>query len=162
MKTRTNMIVIVVALLTYFCGIGQANAYYDPSTQRWLNRDPLGEVGFDASRGFQLSVVADGVSPFAFVGNNPPNYFDGLGLFYHGLPFPYDPYNPPIPPMPFPPFCPGKRDCNIEAGECAARGAIFCGYMVPPYMKPICAAGYALACAKEKTACEADNKKNGY
>ena len=46
MKTRTNAILIMLVLLAYFCGLRSANAFYDPGTQRWLNRDPLGEPGF--------------------------------------------------------------------------------------------------------------------
>jgi RHS repeat-associated protein len=41
--------------------------FYDPLTQRWLNRDPIGENG-----GFNL---------YGFVGNNSNFYIDALGLF---------------------------------------------------------------------------------
>ena len=40
--------------------------YYNPSTGRWLNRDPIGEEG--------------GVNLFGFVRNNPIDFFDKLGL----------------------------------------------------------------------------------
>jgi len=40
--------------------------FYDPSLGRWINRDPIGFLG--------------GRNPFAFVGNNPINNFDPLGL----------------------------------------------------------------------------------
>jgi RHS repeat-associated protein len=40
--------------------------FYDPATQRWLNRDPIGEV--------------DGVSLYAFVRNLPLFWVDPLGL----------------------------------------------------------------------------------
>jgi RHS repeat-associated protein len=39
---------------------------YDPLTQRWLNRDPIGERG--------------GINLYAFVANNPINAYDPLGL----------------------------------------------------------------------------------
>jgi len=44
---------------------------YDPVTARWLSRDPLGE--------------GEGVNLSAYVGNNPINLMDPLGLFdwYH-------------------------------------------------------------------------------
>jgi RHS repeat-associated protein len=41
--------------------------FYDPLTQRWLKRDPIGENG-----GFNL---------YGFVGNSPNFYIDALGLF---------------------------------------------------------------------------------
>jgi RHS repeat-associated protein len=39
--------------------------FYDPSLQRWLNRDPIQEVG--------------GINLYAFVGNNPLTWIDYLG-----------------------------------------------------------------------------------
>ncbi len=41
--------------------------YYDPAAGRWLNRDPLGEEG--------------GLNQYGFVGNDPLNSNDYLGLF---------------------------------------------------------------------------------
>ena len=40
--------------------------YYNPSTGRWLNRDPIGELG--------------GINLYAFVGNDPATFIDILGL----------------------------------------------------------------------------------
>jgi RHS repeat-associated protein len=40
--------------------------YYDPSTGRWPNRDPIGEAG--------------GANLYGFLDNSPPNAFDPLGL----------------------------------------------------------------------------------
>ena len=48
-----------------------AHRYYDPSVQRWLNRDPVGENG--------------GINLFAFVANDPVNDLDLLGLCPPGL-----------------------------------------------------------------------------
>jgi RHS repeat-associated protein len=39
---------------------------YDPNNARWLNRDPIGEQG--------------GINLYAYVGGNPVNYTDSLGL----------------------------------------------------------------------------------
>jgi len=41
--------------------------YYDPSTGRWLSRDPIGERG--------------GLNRYAFVGNSPANFNDYLGAW---------------------------------------------------------------------------------
>lgn len=58
--------------------------FYDPSVQRWLNRDPIGERG-----GFNL---------YALVGNDPPDRIDLLGLA-HGNPVP-DSVDIKLPPPP--------------------------------------------------------------
>lgn len=73
-----------------------ASAWYDPSTGRWLTRDPIGEPGFQTS---QAAHVAAGVSAspgrwisrdpigelgglnlYAYVGNNPLNNVNPSGL----------------------------------------------------------------------------------
>jgi RHS repeat-associated protein len=43
---------------------------YQPNLQRWLNQDPIQELG-----GFNL---------YGFVGNSPPNYVDSYGMLYGG------------------------------------------------------------------------------
>lgn len=54
-----------------------ARAFYDPGTQRWPNRDPIGEAG--------------GINLYAFIGNDPRNRFDAAGLeIYVGAEMPCD------------------------------------------------------------------------
>ena len=54
--------------------------FYDPSTGRWLNRDPLAELGFELLRSGDSDVFGDGPNLYHFVGNNPINRTDPLGL----------------------------------------------------------------------------------
>lgn len=66
MKTKTNAVLMVVALLAFWVGLCNASAFYDPGTQRWLNRDPIEESG-----SFNM---------FRFVANTPLNLVDAFGL----------------------------------------------------------------------------------
>jgi RHS repeat-associated protein len=59
--------------------------FYDPNLQRWLNRDPLGEPGFEVLRGDDTDVLGDGPNRYAFVQNSPVNYHDDDGLFLGGF-----------------------------------------------------------------------------
>ena len=47
-------------------GVGSGFRFYDPSLQRWINQDPLGEAG--------------GINLYGFVGNDPVNFVDRWGL----------------------------------------------------------------------------------
>ena len=53
-------------LLAWLTFVPSIHAFYDPGTQRWLNRDPVGE--------------ADGPNLYAFVHNNPVSMVDPDGL----------------------------------------------------------------------------------
>jgi len=61
--------------LTYF-----GRRFSVPSLQRWLNRDPLGEPGFELLLGRKANVIGDGANLYAFVHNNPVTQIDPLGL----------------------------------------------------------------------------------
>ena len=54
--------------------------FYEPSVQRWPNRDPLGEPGFELLRGGDPDLFGDGPNRYHFVGNNPVNRTDPFGL----------------------------------------------------------------------------------
>jgi RHS repeat-associated protein len=47
---------------------------------KWLNRDPLGEPGFEELRRRKSNVFGDGPNLYAFVGNAPVNRIDAFGL----------------------------------------------------------------------------------
>ena len=58
-----------------------ASAYYDPNLQRWINRDPLQEPGFEHLRqAGARQLRREAASQYPFVGNNPITEFDLLGL----------------------------------------------------------------------------------
>ena len=62
--------------------------FYDPNLQRWLNRDPIGEIGFEAFRYRSASLLRGiglirriaGGDLYEFVGNQPIGGFDFLPL----------------------------------------------------------------------------------
>src|SRR5436190_23231826 len=58
---------VAFALLLYF--VSTTKAFYDPNLGRFINRDPIGEMG--------------GINLYGFVVNNPVNFVDtdGLQLF---------------------------------------------------------------------------------
>ncbi len=72
--------------------------YYSPSLGRWLSRDPIGEEG--------------GNNLYGFVGNNPVNLFDALGLVQTGGPLATT-----IPPSEQPPIHP----CTLWLGTKEGR-----------------------------------------
>jgi hypothetical protein len=74
------MVALLSVLLSH-----EAQAFYNPSTGRWLSRDPIGDRG------------SDGPNMNAFVRNNPANRFDADGKESWGPPF-FPPVKPPTPP----------------------------------------------------------------
>src|SRR5262245_31993134 len=66
MKTLMIRFLTMAALCYMTLGTNIASAFYDPSVQRWVNRDPLEEEG-----GFNL---------YGMVFNDPVNAYDAFGL----------------------------------------------------------------------------------
>jgi len=66
MKTK-QMLMLTLLLLGVSLG-REAQAFYNPSTGRWLSRDPIGERG--------------GLNLYGMVQNNPIDRVDALGLTY--------------------------------------------------------------------------------
>jgi RHS repeat-associated protein len=54
---------------------------YRPSLGRWPSRDPIGELGFETLRGRRSRALGAAANLYGFVGNNPINLFDVLGLY---------------------------------------------------------------------------------
>jgi hypothetical protein len=90
MKIRLNVTTVSsLFLLCLAASAPPASAFYDPSIQRWINRDPRGEIGFEALRkGFPVDRTAlqnstdlrqDG-DPYRFSGNSPGTHVDPEGL----------------------------------------------------------------------------------
>jgi RHS repeat-associated protein len=130
--------------LMYYCGY----RFYDPGLQRWINRDPLGEPGFELIRHLStgrggpipLSLGAElipGLNLYWYVGNRPSSYTDPFGLEPgYGNPVsgpngPIGPSNPYAPGWPYYPngifYQPGSSSCmenclNNYPGLSAALG----------------------------------------
>jgi hypothetical protein len=64
MRTKTSRLLLGILLIVMFGNIS-ASAFYDPGTQRWLNRDPIGEDG--------------GINLFEFGFSDPLNTIDSFG-----------------------------------------------------------------------------------
>jgi hypothetical protein len=95
---KRNMIIASV-LFAALWTTQTALAWYDPSTGRWLSRDPLGEPGFQLIQPIRTAVLesaspsrwiirdpsytaeaAQGPNLYAFVRNSPATYWDRDGL----------------------------------------------------------------------------------
>jgi hypothetical protein len=66
-----------------------ARAFYDPSAQRWIYRDPVAEIGFQSGRGVdqravpfivQALMLLENPNCYTFVGNAPVSRNDPEGL----------------------------------------------------------------------------------
>ena len=86
-----------MTLLAVLSATPLALAYYDPGVQRWINRDPLGEPGFEVVQRPGLSDrvwrvehrdQASWINPYAFVANRIGAYVDALGLQWISILFP--------------------------------------------------------------------------
>jgi RHS repeat-associated protein len=80
MKRQIHHTIWFLALLALLSAPHLASAYYDPGVQRWVNRDPVGDPGFEALRGRKPTIVGDGPNLYAFIHNDPLQRTDALGL----------------------------------------------------------------------------------
>jgi hypothetical protein len=65
MKQTLNQLCWTMAAMVLATSVQLATAFYDPSTQRWINRDPVGERG--------------GVNLLSFARNQPSGIRDNWG-----------------------------------------------------------------------------------
>jgi hypothetical protein len=97
MRNMKQQLAITSALFIALWTTQTALAWYDPSTGRWLTRDPIGEPGFQALQRGQPAVAhpigvasspgrwihrdrPDNENRCLFVDNNPVSHIDPLGL----------------------------------------------------------------------------------
>jgi hypothetical protein len=71
MNAKTLRIMPCLMLLACCLGTPAVSGFYDPSIQRWVNRDPIGESG--------------GRNLYKFVHNSPTRYIDPNGQFVFRL-----------------------------------------------------------------------------
>jgi len=74
--TRPKFLMFVLLLLSTL----ELSAFYDPNLQRWPNRDPLEEAGFELFLGGGSFPGSAGQNLYAFVRNSPITGTDPLGL----------------------------------------------------------------------------------
>lgn len=78
-KRATAIAALLLSLL-----VGQkAQAFYSPSSGRWLSRDPIGETGFRLANTRAMTPMrrlAIDFNEFCFLGNNSQSHCDMLGL----------------------------------------------------------------------------------
>ena len=81
MKTPKQSRWALITLLAWLAATPAAHAFYNQSTGRWLNRDPIGELGFETPRLKRTRGFASAGNLYGFVSNNPLNSFDVFGLY---------------------------------------------------------------------------------
>ena len=57
-----------------------ASAFYAPAEQRWVNRDPIGELGFERIRRHTGTVQHADLNRYQFIANDPIGNLDAFGL----------------------------------------------------------------------------------
>src|SRR5207249_9602456 len=112
--------------------------FYDPNLQRWLNRDPLADVGFKFVRALPVPRVFGESNLYTFVMNDGVNNIDSYGLLECGLRH--------------------GRNCDAEKIACAINGGIICGTFCAlmgegPWCLVPCGVTYAAICAQQYDDC---------
>ncbi len=86
MKRIIRTLSLITPLLFTLASAPDALAYYDPGVQRWINRDPLGEQGFETQARTGSEPVywvkvetREGSNLYRFTANNSINRVDPFG-----------------------------------------------------------------------------------
>ena len=118
MNPRTFNDWLTAAILALLLTGQAAHAFYDPSLGRWINRDPIREIGFETFRAHYARKGAptrkDGENLQKFVDNNPVSYWDYFGLDNPGCDSPA---------TGLPCILPGAADCYLRC--CAQHDTCF-------------------------------------
>ncbi len=140
-----------------------------------MNRDPLGEAGFETTcqsalledvRGRGIAAeISPGFNLYGMVGNNPVNRVDPLGLEWLWREGPLM-------------FCKSgqRRDCDDEQNNCLIRANLFCAWQGGRWSDKGgaggnqgggvvyggCYAVYFKACYVQKQACQKWNSAHGF
>lgn len=80
MKMPIKSIMSLITLAICALAPLEGRCFYNASTGRWLNRDPLGENGFEIPRARRPALRGSGPNAYQFVANQPIALVDGLGL----------------------------------------------------------------------------------
>jgi hypothetical protein len=80
MQLRTHTLTVAM-LISLWLGLAEpACGFYDPSVQRWLNRDPIAEAASARLRGEGGYSSGDSPNAYLFVQNEPCASLDSWGL----------------------------------------------------------------------------------
>jgi hypothetical protein len=101
-RSRWTLLALVLLLLA----LQPASAFYDPGVQRWLNRDPLREAGFQLIRKESATALLS-INLYEFAYNSAPNEVDSFGLQI-------------ITPIPIRPLGPAGKCTISEVNKCSA------------------------------------------
>ena len=92
MKTLTpRAITAALGLAAWLLLPQTALSFYNPTTGRWLSRDPEDELQSSGDRPRTVQSYFNETSQYVFVNNDALNYSDALGLY--ALPRPYFDYS---------------------------------------------------------------------
>lgn len=76
--TKPKLLLLLLALSV---SSQLAWGWYDPGAQRWINRDPYNEPGFETIRQYRGAGGETAHNAFVYVGNQPVSETDALGLW---------------------------------------------------------------------------------